>query len=307
MLSRRIIYLVVLAGCLTFYLAYQQWLAAFLLAVVVILPWFSLIISLPAMLTARVQIKLPTWVTQGTSQELTLYYGSRLPTPPWKARVLVKRPLTGEQWVLKGVDTLPTQDCGMLECSFKKTRIYDYLGLFSKKMKHGEPQKLIVRPLPVATKIIGLERVTTRAWRPKRGGGFAENHELRLYRPGDNIQQIHWKLSAKTGSLILREPMEPIRNQLLLQLDLQGTPRELNRKLGRLLWLGQQLLDRDLHFRVDALTGEGILSQAVTDAEELSIAIDALLSATPALSGSLRERAQTVHWQTYIGGQADEG
>ncbi|MBR2633811.1 MAG: DUF58 domain-containing protein, partial [Lentisphaeria bacterium] len=43
--------------------------------------------------------------------------------------------------------------------------------------------------------------------RPKPGGGYGENYEIRQYRPGDNLNQIHWKLSAKVGDLMLREPM----------------------------------------------------------------------------------------------------
>lgn len=306
MLGRRIIYLACLVGSVIFYFAYQQWLAAFFLSVMVFLPLFSLLVSLPAMLTCRVELRLPAGVTQGTEVDLPLFYGSRLPTPPWKVRVLVRRPLTKEQWVMKDVQALPTQHCGTLEFSLRKARVYDYLGLIALPIRRGTPQRMTVYPKPIPMALTGLERTIPRAFRPKPGGGFAENHELRLYRPGDSIHQIHWKLSSKTGSLILREPMVPLRNKLLLQLDLNGSPEELDRKLGRLLWMGQQLLRRDLHFTVDTLTAQGIVSQSVTDDHSLSLAMDTLLSAAPCTGGTLRDRAQAVHWQAYIGGNANE-
>lgn len=304
--GRRVIYLASLAGCVIFNISYREWFSGFLLAALLLLPLFSLLVSLPAMLTARVELRLPSAVTQGTPQDLTLFYGSRLPMPPWKIRVQVTRPLTGERWVMKDVQELPTENCGALECVIEKAKVCDYLGLIAIPMRKGDARRMTVRPHPVPVGLEGLERAVTKAWLPKRGGGFAENHELRLYRPGDSVQQIHWKLSAKTGSLILREPMEPVRSRLLLQLDLRGSREMLDKKLGQLLWLGRKLLDRDLHFHIQALTGQGVQEQTVTDTDALAHALDTLLCAPPAVSGTLRDLPQTADWQTFLGGDANE-
>ena len=56
-----------------------------------------------------------------------------------------------------------------------------------------------------------LDRYIARAWKPKSGGVCRRNHELRLYRPGDSLNQVHWKLTAKTGKWMIRQPMEPQR------------------------------------------------------------------------------------------------
>jgi uncharacterized protein (DUF58 family) len=154
--------------------------------------------------------------------------------------------------------------------------------------------------------LTSLDQPIPKAWRPKPGGGYAENHELRLYRPGDNIQQIHWKLSSKTGKLILREPMEPIQGLFLLRLDLNGSPEVLDRKLGRLLWLGNQLLERELPFRIQALTGKGILNLPVSREAQLLRALDRLLLSCPAVEGSLLDRPELADWQYFIGGDANE-
>lgn len=304
MVGRRIIYVLSLAGCLIFYCFYREWLSGFLLAALVFLPVLSLLVSLPGMLTARLEIGTPSAIPVGTPQELTLYYGSRVPTPPWRCRIHVDHAMTGQRWVMKDVEDLSTDHCGALICTIQKAKVFDYLGLAALPMRRSGPRLMLIRPRPVPMEMPDLERSLVKAWRPKRGGGFAENHELRLYRPGDSVQQIHWKLSAKTGSLILREPMDPVQRRMLLRMDLSGTPEQLDRKLGNLLWLGQQLLSRDLHFQIQTLTGNGVQLHVVTDERSLTDAIDQLLRCPLVQSGSLLHIPERADWQYYIGGDA---
>ena len=306
MAARRIIYLLVWVASILFFWAYQQWFAWFTLVAVVGLPLFSLLVSLPAMLTFKLELIVPEALTAGTSCKPELRCHSFLPTPPWKCAITVERLLTGQCWRLKSGGALPTEHCGALCCTVQKAKVCDYLGLFSFPLRLSEQRIVLVRPVEVGMKEIPqLDRYLSRSWRPKRGGGFAENHELRLYRPGDSIHQIHWKLSAKTGKLILREPMEPERGRVLLRLDLQGTEAELDRKLGRLLWLGRHLLDIKIFHEIQCLTADGCESYAVTTPEELQTAVDTLLSRKCAASGSIRERAESASWQYYIGGGTD--
>ena len=304
MATRRIIYALSLLCCLMFFSAYQLWFSYFVLMAIIWLPWFSLVVSLPAIFTSRLELSAPRSLPLGTVHELSIFYGSRLPTPPWRCRLVVERPLTGQKWIMKDVEDLPTEHCGGLTCTIRKARVCDYLGLFALPMRKGEDVRCTVRPQPLPLADTNFEQYMTKAWKPKPGGGFAENHELRLYRPGDSVQQIHWKLSAKTGSLILREPMEPVRSKILLRLDLCGSPELLDRKLGNLLWLSQQLLVRDLHFQIQALTGTGVQSWSVTDEQTMLSAIDQLLFQPPATTGSLLDLPEPADWQYFIGGDA---
>ena len=189
----------------------------------------------------------------------------------------------------------------------EKPRVCDYLGLFRFHAKTAEPKTLLVRPAPLPVKEPpDLKRFLARAWKPKPGGGYSENHELRLYRPGDNLNQVHWKLSAKTGNLTLREPMEPQRGLVLLTMTLRGSPEELDRKFGRLLWLGTFLLEQEVPFEIRALTGSGIRSLAVDSPLALTRAIDKLLCDPAAAEGSIRDQNYAASWQYHIGGQPDE-
>lgn len=307
MAGRRIGYLLAWGSCVVFFYAYRLWFSWFLLILMLALPVFSLLCSLPAMLTAKLELEASAPVIVGTRRVLRLRCESRFPVAAWRCRIRVERPLTGESWTLKNGELLPTDHCGELRCTVVKGKVYDYLGLFALPVQRPEPVRVTVRPAPAAMGAMpAMKRQAHRAWRPKQGGGFAENHELRLYRPGDSIRQIHWKLSAKTGRMILREPMEPVRGRVLLRLDLRGTPGELDRLLGRLLWLGGNLLDMDVHFEIHGLSASGFECWRVTSGAELLLALDALLSREQALEGSVRDRPERASWQYDIGGGTDE-
>lgn len=307
MAGRRVLYLLAWLGCVVFFYAYQLWFSWLLLIFVLTLPIFSLLCSLPAMLTAKLELEASAPVPLGTQKSLRVKCRCRFPVAAWRCRIRVERPLTGEEWVLNNGDFLPTDHCGELRCTVVKGKIYDYLGLFSLPVQSPEPVRLTIRPVPVAMQAMpAMKRKAHMAWRPKRGGGFSENHELRLYRPGDSVRDIHWKLSAKTGKLVLRESMEPVRGRVLLRMDLRGTPEELDRMLGRLLWLGGNLLDMDIHFEVHSLSAEGFECRTVTSGGELLLALDSLLGQGQVKEGTVKDRPERASWQYYIGGGTDE-
>ena len=151
-----------------------------------------------------------------------------------------------------------------------------------------------------------LTRYLARRWHPKPGGGYAEYHEIRQYHPGDNLNQIHWKLSAKVGDLMLREPMEPERGLMLLTMDLKGNPSELDVKFGYLLWLGTWLLEQKISFVVCVLTGNGIENRTVRDQWEFQKCMEMLLCAPLAQDGSVTERTFSAAWRHHIGGELSE-
>lgn len=307
MAGRRVTYLIVLLLSFVFAIAYQQWLAWFLLAAVVSLPIFSLLISLPAMLSARLRAEVPDAISLGQDLDAHIRCKCFFPAPVWRYRLQVEQRPYPHRWRLRSFRQIPTDHCGTLRISVKKLKIFDYSGLFKKSVKLKERNFLVtIRPLPVALPEEPiLDGCLFPAWKPKPGGGFAENHELRLYRPGDNLQQIHWKLSAKTGSLIVRQPMEPVRGRVLVRLDLKGTPQELDQKLGQLLWLGQRILEKDIHFQIQCLTGDGTEYLEVNSDASLIAGIDILLTRPLATTGTLADQSELAVWQYFIGGEGN--
>jgi len=307
MAGRRLIYLTALGAVLVFFTAYQEWFGYLALLIILGLPWFSLLLSLPAMLSFRVEIHCPGRVNRGVETQPRLVGWCRFPAPPFRGRVRVVHPITGEEWLQKTDLPLPTDHCGGLKVTPERVWVCDYLGLFAFPVRKREGRRIIVKPEPVPVRVLPrLERFLARSWRPKAGGGFAENHELRLYRPGDGLNQVHWKLSSKMGKLIIREPMQPERGLVLLTMNLRGSPSELDRKFGRLLWLGNKLLEKEVAFEIRVLTGEGVQSSPVATQQELLAAVEALLFQPPTPEGDLRDKPFRASWQYHIGGEADE-
>ncbi len=306
MKRRRFLYILALAGCIVFYGAYQKWFSWIVLLAVLALPWFSLLLSLRAMLGTRLRLTVPERVVQGTRTVVKLEVRCPVPQVPYRGGIRVTKPITGESWILRSGDSLPTEHCGGLILRLEKASVYDYLGLFSIKLRR--PPVCVVRVMPKRTELPvpeELPQYTAKAWRPKQVSVFAENHEIRQYQPGDPLTLVHWKLSAKTEEMMLREPMEPDCGMIRLIMDLCGTPDELDRKFARLQCFGDWLLGRGVSFQVLALTGKGTESWSISGEWEFGKCVDALMCAPFAPDGSIRER-NTDAGRVYIGGDPYE-
>ena len=97
-----------------------------------------------------------------------------------------------------------------------------------------------------------------------------------------------------------------VRGAVLLTVSLRGDPETLDRKLGRLLWVGRYLLERELDFEVRALTGSGVLCAHVDCETALQKAVDRLLCTPLAQDGTPWGDGIDACWQYHIGGDADE-
>lgn len=307
MAIRRLIYILALIGTLIFYGAYQQWFSWILLLVILSLPWLSLMLSLGAIIRIRMEPSVSSRIPLNSDETIQLKVISKAPQPPVKTKIRIIKPITGENWTLKPGDKLPTDHSGGLYAELHKPRVCDYLGLFRFKVRKTNAETILVLPDPIKMEIPpDLTRYLAQVWRPRPGGGYAENHEIRQYHPGDNLNQIHWKLSAKVGDLMLRESMEPERGLMLLTMDLYGTAPELDLKFGRLLWLGNWLLEQQIIYDIRVLTGNGIENWTIRDEWDLHKCTESLLCAPFSPEGSIQERSFSATWRHHIGGERDE-
>ncbi len=102
-----------------------------------------------------------------------------------------------------------TAICGMLSLDAKALYISDYLHFITKEF--AIPQKVQVPVLPATTDVTlpstapvtdGMEEFTES---DNKGNLSSDIKEIREYRPGDRLQRIHWKLSAKLDDLLVKE------------------------------------------------------------------------------------------------------
>lgn len=304
MLKRWLFYLAVLLGSIIFWVAHQGWVARLLMTVMFWLPWFSLAISLVPMLRAKPVIFCPERLKLSDVEHLDVKLIGKLPMPPYRFQLTVCHSLTGEVTAMAADAVLPTAHCGELLVRCTKLDIYDYLGLFRIRRKLP-PKSVLVYPNRLRMDVTReLERVLAHSWQPKPGG-FAENHELRLFRPGDSLNQIHWKLSAKTGKLTIRQPMVPRHGKIQICVDISGTPEELDRKMGRILWLGEHFLELGLNYELQVRCSQGIVPLSVACEADFKTAFGKLLRCSPA-DGDIAWNNFTAPWCFLIGGEIDE-
>ena len=98
MAMRRFLYLSTLLGCGIFYIAYGQWLAWLVLVTMAALPWFSLLMSLPAMLNFRVRPTGQPILETGDDPELLLLGSCQLPMPPFRGHLMLHQCIHGNNF-----------------------------------------------------------------------------------------------------------------------------------------------------------------------------------------------------------------
>lgn len=87
----------------------------------------------------------------------------------------------------------------------------------------------------------------------RAGFDQSEVFEIRAYRPGDKTAQIHWKLSQKTDTLMLRQGSLPVKNALLLVLEApQGNQGSQAGRLARAEAFPARVQDEDFPARAQA-------------------------------------------------------
>ena len=306
------LYLLTLGAAVVFHVFYFGWFSWFLLVLAVCLPGFSFLVSLPAMVRVRLRLDITAQCIREEPAYVTIRaVNGFLPLPRCRFRLKLEHVMSGETVVLPqqapGRESwylpLDTAHCGLLRCSTEKGRVYDYLGLFWLPVREAEPVELLICPKAVQPENLpNLAHFMARRRKPKPGGGFSEEHELRDYRPGDNLREIHWKLSVKTDRLIVREAQEPVREMTLLTLDLRGTPDQVDSTLEQLAWLSGWLLDHDTEHHVmwidpaDCQMASAAV-RSMEDLEELMCRLlrSALREDTPSIALRRFERASWRH------------
>lgn len=303
MKKNRLIYLTLLVGSGLLLYNLPGWMSSVIFTVVVCMPILSLLLTLPAICTMKIYMDFPSDVRMGQHIKVQFCTETAWPEPPIQGKLLVEQPLTGEKQIMDFPAVLKADHCGGRCIQLTEYRIHDYMGLFSLRLRKPMPGWAVVHPVPVAMEYTAkLPQQSADFWRPKPGGGFGENHELRPYREGDHLKQIHWKMTAKTGKLIYRETMIPNHTLATLQVDLNGTAEELDRKMGRLDWIGKKWVQSGISFYIRALTGDGVREWMVRDMLEMNRAMNELMRCPGSPAGSIREEEE---WSVYIGGEPD--
>ena len=143
----------------------------------------------------------------------------------------------------------------------------------------------------------------------RRSSDPSEIFDIRDYVPGDDIRTVHWKLSAKTGSLIVRQASDPSHYDAALLPDLglrqQGetrpTAKELVRAVSVTVALGEGLLRQGTAFCMVIPTPQGLELHEVRSTRVFARFIPQWMGVRiPAESGLGLHFFQTEHLESYF-------
>ncbi len=175
----------------------------------------------------------------------TLQNKSKFPAPSIRGRLSVQNGLTGtlvEKGLRasiagKGKKTLSFQvddpEIGMLYATVTSLTTQDIFGLVSYPVEHVMTAELLVSPPDIPSEIIMAEALETtgesiRYSEQEKGSDISELFDVREYAPGDDIRAIHWKLTAKQETPILREFSQPLNYSVVLLVELaEASPKAL--------------------------------------------------------------------------------
>jgi uncharacterized protein (DUF58 family) len=144
----------------------------------------------------------------------------------------------------------------------------DQLGLLRRTVRWTDPVELFVHPVTARLRpsAAGLVRDLEGEITKTITNNDISFHALRAYEPGDALRNVHWRTSARTGQLMVRQYEETRRSQLIL---VQPTERD------------HYASDDEFELAVSVLASIGV--QVIRDATRLAVVTEGLTlrTATP--------------------------
>ena len=104
---------------------------------------------------------------------------------------------------------IEADEIGLIQVNVKKVVLYDYLSFLKKEIPFDQmisipilPKERNIGDFPPAVPKDGSDEFVES---DNTGNISSDIKEIREYRPGDRLQRIHWKLSAKLDDLFVKE------------------------------------------------------------------------------------------------------
>ena len=120
--------------------------------------------------------------------------------------------------------TLQNELCGCIEVRVCKLTIYDMFGIYRKTLDVNSDARINVFPDTfhmdvklMPGRIEDSESIEYSCEKP--GDDRSETFGIREYQQGDDIRNIHWKLTGKCDDLMIKMPSLPLENSVLLLLE----------------------------------------------------------------------------------------
>lgn len=177
--------------------------------------------------------------------------------------------------------------CGTLHIRAEAVNARDWLGLACFPCKALGSGSILIMPdlFPVQVSLSSQPSALRQEERPgqlRRDGPETENGGVREYAPGDPVQRIHWKLSAKTDRILIREEERPLAGNVLLLLETAGygiQPEEMNGTVEALLSVSRALAEKGVAHSVSWQDRGALQWMEIACTEDFYVLRDTLLRA----------------------------
>ena len=116
---------------------------------------------------------------------------------------------------------LPTVRRGVIPVGPLRVERRDPLGLARATLARGRTSTFVVHPrvLPLAGLLAGRSRSLDGPTAQRAPRGTVTFHALREYVVGDDLRHVHWRSTARTGTLMVKEHVDTSRPETVLVLD----------------------------------------------------------------------------------------
>lgn len=248
MFFRRVLYFLFLSGAFLYYVFHTGYLSWVLFVVVIALPFLSLLLTLLFRRQCRVAVRCDSGPESGLTASLRIE--PALPYTSVRVRVLFENLFSGESAgenvVLNRRDCpgnkinlrYESNLCGVVRFSVTAAHLTDLLGLFYLPIRAPEPVGTLLLPAELPFSGDNIEWPAAEHEQDEKPAGIIgerEYRDIRPYREGDSLRDIHWKLTARFDRPIVREYDFSAASVKTAAIRWAGECEELCRALGRLL------------------------------------------------------------------------
>lgn len=220
---------------------------------------------------------------------------------------------TEKLWVVPGKGgrlqyLLNSRYAGRLRISVEECRVYDFLHLFCLTYRTVEEAEVLVWPMfaegeDTEELYACIEGFPKENESRKRGVEYNPDYEVREYIAGDELKNIHWKLSAKQGKMMVRERLAAGKEKVNVLLPLGENLDENDALMESLYSMCRLLLSKEYPIQLFWQgVGQTLCSRYITEMGELENALGEILSIDGRhVSGSIEEQMSMEHFaESYI-------
>ena len=300
MFRYRIIYCTFLSAAILFYIFFNGYLSFFTLIFVLLLPFISLIFLLLSIWKTCVKFNADSFaVNRNDEFKVCIYINNKFIFPIAKTQIkfnytnvflgdtkeeILNMPINSrsEQRVEY---SFKSNYCGKIKFKILNIKYYDCLGIFSVTKQPNDEFDVFVTPniyfIDTQINDFTTEFETNVYDKNKPGNDPSEIFDIRNYRMGDRLRNIHWKLSSKLNTLMVKELSRPIDEEVLIMLEMCANDREsINCIIETFASLSNFFLSNNIKHRVQwfDIKNNQQRYKDITSKDDLSFLLNEILS-----------------------------